>query len=492
MEKKDSELQPAEDELLLTELTALPSETEWAEFKCNYAEPDKVGAYISALSNSAALHDKPFGYLVWGIEDVSRRPVGTAFQPRKSRVGQQELENYLATQLCPRVDFRFREFIAGDRKFVILHVPKATHMPVSFKNVEYVRVGTYMKKLKEFPEKERALWALFSRNPFESSIAMEAVSADTVLSLIDYPGYFELTAQRLPDNRGGILQRLASENIIVSRAGGRYDITNLGGILFAKRLDCIESLSRKVLRVIIYDGTSRVKTIREQTGTKGYATGFEGAVGFVRDQLPENEEIRAALRAQVKMYPEIAIRELVANALIHQDFTLTGTGPMVEIFSDRIEITNPGVPLIDTMRIFDEPPRSRNESLAAFMRRLNICEERGSGIDKVIFNVEVFQLPAPDFIVTADHTRAVLFAHRKLADMDRRDRIRACYQHACLKYVSHDMMTNASLRHRFAIKESNYATASRIIADTRKAALIRRYDPESRSRKHAKYVPFWA
>lgn len=117
------------------------------------------------------------------------------------------------------------------------------------------------------------------------------------------------------------------------------------------------------------------------------------------------------------MYPPLAIRELVANALIHQDFNLTGTGPMIEIFSDRIEITNPGVPLIDTLRFIDEPPISRNEILASLMRRLNICEERGSGIDKVIFQVEMFQLPAPDFQVTSNHTKAILYAPKDLAGM---------------------------------------------------------------------------
>lgn len=192
------------------------------------------------------------------------------------------------------------------------------------------------------------------------------------------------------------------------------------------------------------------------------------------------------------MYPEIAIRELVANAIIHQDFNVTGAGPMVEIFSDRIEITNPGVPLIDTNRFIDEPPRSRNEDLAAFMRRINICEERGSGIDKVIDAVEMFQLPAPEFKVVEYNTKVTLFAYKKLADMDARDRIRACYQHACLRYVSNEYMTNFSLRERFSITDKNYSMASRIISDTINEGLIRQYDPENKSRKHTKYVPYWA
>ncbi len=70
---------------------------------------------------------------------------------------------------------------------------------------------------------------------------------------------------------------------------------------------------------------------------------------------------------------------------------------MVEIFEDRIEITNPGVPLIEANRFLGTPPRSRNEALASMMWRLRICEERGSGIAKVVFQTELYQLPAPIF-----------------------------------------------------------------------------------------------
>jgi predicted HTH transcriptional regulator len=114
-----------------------------------------------------------------------------------------------------------------------------------------------------------------------------------------------------------------------------------------------------------------VEGLREQVGTKGYATGFEGVVRYINEQLPSNEVLGQAFRREFRMYPEVAIRELVANALIHQDFTVTGDGPKIEIFSDRVEITNPGRPLIDTLRFVDEPPQSRNEALASLMRRMH-------------------------------------------------------------------------------------------------------------------------
>ena len=145
---------------------------------------------------------------------------------------------------------------------------------------------------------------------------------------------------------------------------------------------------------------------------------------------------------------------------------MTPEGSTIELFSDRIEITNPGTPLINTLRFIDEPPQSRNEALAAFMRRLNICEERGSGIDKVIDAVESHQLPAPEFLAMESHTTTILFSPRTFTEMNRDDKVRACYQHACLRFVCRDVMTNATLRKRFGISETNAAIASRIISDT--------------------------
>ncbi len=476
---------------LLRELLGLSMETEWLELKCNNEKPEEIGEYLSAIANGAALHRRERGYIIWGVDDVTHQVVGTRFRPCHTKKGNEELGNWLGRLLEPRIDFRIHEFTHDDKPVVLFEVPAATYMPVRFRGEEFIRVGTYKKKLKDYPEKEKTLWALFRHETFEKGLAVQSATAEQVLSLIDYPTVFEMLGQTLPENRSGILERLLRERVILDTGSSEFAITNLGAVLFARRLDQFETLARKAMRVILYRGPNRIETVKEQTGTKGYAVGFEGLLAYINDLLPRNEQIGQALRREVRMYPEIAVRELVANALIHQDFSLSGTGPMVEVFPDRIEITNPGTPLIDTLRFIDEPPRSRNEALASLMRRLNICEERGSGVDKVIFQVELFQLPAPDFQVTSTHTKAVLYASKKLTEMDQQDRVRACYQHACLCWVSNKTMTNATLRERFGISEANAAAVSRIIRETLDAGLIKRSDPDSTSRKHARYVPFW-
>ena len=470
---------------ILFELLLLPKETEWVEFKKNNFYPKEIGEYISALSNSACLHNREKAYLVFGVDDVSHIAIGTDFKPKQEKVGNQELENWIATQLEPRIDFKIHEVVLDNNNLVIFEIDTTFNTPVKFKGNEYIRVGSYKHSLDKFPEKAREIWGKNPRRIFEKDIAKNGISSDEVLELLDYPEFFSLSKQKLPDNRTGILEKLESEKVIIKNRND-YDITNLGAILFAKKLSDFENLGRKAVRVIIYKGKNRLCTIKEQVGAKGYAVGFEGLIDFINGILPSNEILGKALREEVKMYPESAIRELVANALIHQDFDLTGTSPMIEIFDDRIEFSNPGTPLINTLRFIDHMPKSRNEMLATFMKRVGICEERGSGIDKVINEVEKYQLPAPNFIEDDIFFKAILFAHNKFEDMNKEDRIRACYQHCCLKYVSNELMTNQSLRKRFEIEDKNYPMISKIISNSLKKGLMKDSD------QNRKYIPFWA
>lgn len=485
--------EPAQDYLngLVTELRKLPAETGWVEFKENQANPEDIGEYISALSNTAALSGKASGYLVWGIKDGTHEVVGTSFKPALAKKGNEDLESWLLRLLSPRINFNFHEVTHEGLPLVILEIPRAQERPVQFHGVEFIRIGSYRQKLKDHPQIAKDLWRVFDTTPFEEGVALAHADAATVLTLLDYPAYFELLDLPLPENRDKILARLADEKLIHIDPAGKWDITNLGAVLFARNLDDFKTLARKAVRIIVYDGRGRLKTTREQVVRKGYASGFAGLIDYVNALLPRSEVVGQALRRDVPLYPEPAIRELIPNALIHQDFSISGSGPMIEIFTGRMEITNPGVSLVSPQRFLDNPPRSRNEGLASFMRRLGICEERGSGVDKVVSETEIHHLPAPLFETAEHSTRAVLFTHRPLREMDRADRSRACYLHACLRYVEREPMTNSSLRARLGISEPNKSMASRIIADTIKDDLIKPQDP-SQGKKYAKYIPFWA
>lgn len=478
-------------ERLLRTLLALPRETSWIEFKQNNHNPDLILEYVSALANAAALADRPCGYLVWGIEDETHAVVGTSFRPHSEKKGNEDLEPWLHHSVTPSTRLEFLEVVLEGKAVVVLEIERAWRQPVRARDKEFIRIGSQKTALRDHPEKERALWKVFDRTSFEDGIAASDLDGNVVTELLDCGSYFSLTKQREPDSRSGVLDSLLADRLIVEAPGERWSITNLGAILFAKRLDQFSTVSRKAVRVVVYKGIDRVRTEKEQQGGRGYASGFAGLIDYVMALVPANEEIKKALRESRPMYPTLAVRELVANALIHQDFSVTGAGPMVELFADRIEITNPGQPLIEVDRFLDKPPRSRNETLAALMRRMGICEERGSGIDKAVFEIEFNQLPAPLFEVLGENTRIVLFAHQPLSKMSRVDRVRACYLHACLKYVSRGHLTNSSLRERFGIEEKNSATASRLIKEAVDAGRIVPERDDS-SRKLMRYLPHWA
>ena len=397
------------DELvdLLKQLLKLPKECEWVEFKENFHSFEEIGERISALSNGACLFNQQNGYLVFGIRD-NISVVGTNFNPSLHKVKHIELENALHQYLSPRIDFRFYKFDYEEKSIVIFEIPAANGEPTRFNYTGYIRVGSYTRKLYEFPEKEKQIWNKKLSKSFEGELSKKNVLASDIIKYLDTQSYFDLLKLPYPMKIENVIDKFLSEKFIKS-SGEKYHITNLGAILFAKNLEDFDSLSRKAPRVIVYEGRNRLRTKRDQVGIKGYAVGFAGLVNWINDQLPANEEIGKAFRTETRMYPVIAIRELVANTLIHQDFKETGTGPLIEIFNDRIEFTNPGLPLITTNRFIDEF-QSRNEVLASFMRRIGICEEKGSGIDKVISSVELYQLPAPDFQTKEKHTKTIMYA----------------------------------------------------------------------------------
>ena len=220
-----------------------------------------MGEYISALSNSAALVGKQSAYMVWGVEDEDHKVIGTTFKPASARHKQQELESWLLQKMAPKIDFRFYEFIVADKhSVVILEIQAATHTPVQFDG--------------EFKEKERALWRIFDKTPFEFQAAAENLSVEKVLKLLDYPAYFDLTDQALPEGRDGILAALEAERFITKHDNGLWSIANLGAILFAKKLQDFRHLTRKAVRTILYKNNSRVEAIRELEDSRGYAVAF--------------------------------------------------------------------------------------------------------------------------------------------------------------------------------------------------------------------------
>ena len=179
--------------------------------------------------------------------------------------------------------------------------------------------------------------------------------------------------------------------------------------------------------------------------------------------------------------------------MIHQDLQQRGTNPMVEVFKNRIEFSNAGAPLVAIERIVDSVPVSpRNENIAGFMHKCGICEERGSGYDKIVEATGKNELLAPRIENQNNQfTKAILFAKVSFELTTKEDRMRTCYMQACLAYVNFEGISNSDIRKIFGLGEKEKAKASRLLTSAVEGGYIKVIDPDTAPR-YKKYIPYWA
>lgn len=394
--------------------------------------------------------------------------------------------------LSPRINFQFYEVPMDKGMVALLEIPCAEKQPIQFAGVEYIRIGTNKKNLRDYPDKERELWRTFDSTPYELRVAMSNLDEDAMIGLLDYSKYYDKLEMPIPRNRDKVLQDLQYEKFIIRNDAGKWDITNMGALMIAKDLKKFETLHRRSVRVVWYKENSRLNAIREKDFSGGYVFSHEDIVQYIMTIIPQEEVIVEATRKSVISFPEIAVRELLANAMIHQDLQQRGTNPMVEVFKNRIEFSNAGSPVVAIERIVDSVPVSRNENIAGFMHKCGICEERGSGYDKIIEATAKNELLVPRVENQNNQfTKAVLFAKIPFDMIVKEDRIRTCYMQACLSYVNYEAVTNTDIRNLFGLSIKESYKASRIIKDTMEAHLIRPLD-ETTAPRYMKYIPYWA
>ena len=476
---------------LVNELCKYPNETPWIEFKHNNYDPYMIGRDISALANSAALAEKNCSYMLWGIDDVTHEIVGTNRTLQTLKKGSEELENWLRSLLSPNADFEFHTVQMNNVSVGILIIYKASNQTVMFEKIDYVRIGSYTKKLHDYPALQAQLWDKIRNSRFEERYAKPDLTLTEAITLLNCQAYFDLKSIPIPSDNYGIAHYMEQEGIIIKQDNGLYSITNLGAILFAKQLKSFPRLERKSVRIVQYEAKNRFYLQREEVSDVGYAADFNNLIKYINALIPTREVIINGLRKKETAYPSIAIREAVANALVHQDFSVSGAGPTIEIFPERIEITNPGIPLVDIQRIIDNPPKSRNENLASIMRQLNICEELGTGWDKIIIACELMQLPAPKIELFEGSTRVTIFAEKIFSNLTMDEKLWSCYLHSCIMQVQGEYLTNKSLRNRFGLKESASASISRLIKEAVEKKLIKPLDSNTAPR-YMRYLPYWA
>ena len=469
--------------MLKDSLHPVPTELNALDWKSGLSQKtDRLAEHICAFANY-----KGGGVLVYGVNDD-----GSCFNITQEEVKKitQTLGNIAQNNFVYSIPIEHCVMKFEGQNLLFIYIPEQKDKPVLLRGKKAYQ--SYQRSAGQTVKMSRKQFASMSAESqgftFEEHVALSDLTKGQVLQYLNFKCFFHLLDKPVPSSTDAIISRL-SEYKFCCENNKKWDITNLGALLFARDLNEFPKLRGREVIVRKYNGTNNRSQEFEQHGVYGYAIGFEGLIDFVMQNT--SKECIDVKREMIPTYPHIAIREFIANALVHQDFGITGMPVTIEIFSNRLTITNAGAPLNDINRLIDLPPQSRNEELAQTMFLLGICEKRGSGIDRAVAAVEEMFLPAPKFTKSEQHTRIFLYPQKRFKDMTKEEKISACYQHACLKNEDGESINNQSIRERFELTKNDSSIASRIIADTVEAGLIKPTDTETKAKKFMTYLPYY-
>ncbi len=471
-------------------LGKVPTELNEIDWKIDLSpKNEKLCQHISAFSNMPG-----GGFLVFGIDNNTAEIIGID-KPKADNIIER-LASHCRDGVNPLVKMDHSIETYRDKELLFIYFQESAVKPVHIqgKTIEdtYIRSGGTTRKASR---QEVGALMLNSKSPtWEELHASKLLTDVEVITLLEYDKILELLGKPIPTDIKEILKWMEDEKMIVDVDGKGYYITNFGAVASAKDLNKFDGLARKTVRLIKYEGKNKSGASKEYPGKRGYAVGFEALIIFIQGLLQDSEIIKNALRVNTSIYPEKALRELIANILIHQDFTIRGSGPMIEIFEDKIVFSNPGklLPSKKIDRLIRTTPESRNEILASAFRRFNICEERGSGLEKAVMSIELFGLPPLKFEELENSFKVTMYAPKKYAEMTNDERIEACYQHSVIEYYGNGGFNNASLRKRFGMHDKQASQISLLISNAIEKGKIKPKDPDNASKKFTLYVPYWA
>ena len=473
---------------LLHSLVSLPRETEWVEFKKGLDKSDTIAKYVSALSNSIIVSGKECAYLVIGVEDGTHEVIGTTVRLAEKKEGNETFLHWLNKMLQPSIQLQHMEVAHEGHHVEILRIASPYVHPVRFNGIAYIRIDSSLHPLSTHPAKEAAIWQAVSRFSFERQRAGTGLSEDEIK---EHFHYHELTSALSKGRLGGdLLDFLESHDFIINNLETGCDPTNLLVLVAAKNFGRWPGYERKGLRIIVYKSNDKLTRQSDTRGRRGYFAGFQNAFIEIMSNIASDEVVIDGVRQDIPRIPEIAVREILANAIVHQDLTDMSSGPLVEIYPDRVVITNPGKPLVEPENFVNAPSKSRNNAFTDMMRLLGVCEQRGSGIDRAFTEIERLGLPPATVRIVEGSTVITLFGPRKFAELTKEERVWACYWHACLCVERNQFMSNASLRTRFKLNERQYPQVSEVISETITKGMIRPLN-EDQANRNARYVPNW-
>lgn len=373
-------------EEILKDLCSYENEQEWFEFKENWFEADKLGEYISALSNAAASLGRKEAYFVWGISDKTHKIIGTTFNQYQDYKNE-PLQNYLIRNLSPRIKLTFEELNIEDKRIVVLVIPAAKEYPTSFKDKRFSRIGSAKVNLKDHPYNEKYLFRVLT---YGVPTIINTKSEEQDLTFNKLFVYYA--------SKGIILnKRTFKKNLGLLTPEGQYN-------MMARLLSDNCGMPLRVSIFAGKDKASRLVSVSEY--------GYNCILYIVEDLLrfgdvlniPQaDERNRVTTRDEIPLFNKEAYREAIVNAMVH-NYWVSGLEPMISVFTDRIQILSRGnIPPGQTKEgFFSGVSVPVNEKLAEIFLQVHLSEKTGRGVPEIVksYGESVFDFTGNTISVT--------------------------------------------------------------------------------------------
>lgn len=397
-------------------------ETEWLEFKTNISEShssityEGVGKYISGISNVACLKDKAYGYLVLGIQDSTWDIVGTNLRMAEAKISNQDYELWLRKNLSPMISFEIEEFDYNGNHIVMFIIPATNSEPVNFKGEAYLRVGSNLTKLKDFPDYIRKIY--HSQNDWSGEIIDEATFDD-----LD-PEAIAKAREWYANKHEHLREDMKTWDDVTflnkARITKKGKITNTAILLLGKpESEHLISPAIARIRWILKDSNGNERDYSIETCP------FVLAVSRIFSKIRNlkyrymNPALLELVPDELETYDPFTIREALNNAIAHQDYSYHGMINVIE-HEDRLIFSNVGGFIPDNIHnvLQNDAPeeRYRNPFLVGAMVELKMVDTIGSGIRRM-FNLQKQRFfPMPDYDFSDNKVKLTIVS--KVLDMD--------------------------------------------------------------------------
>ncbi len=475
--------------LLQKSLRPIPQELNELDWKVMLSnKKERLKKHLSAFSN---LHGG--GFLIFGV-DNSGKVVGISDE--SSRYIADYLANIARTSVEPQINIKFVTFIFEEKSLLGVFVEESFEKPVHMvnKTIEhsYIRAGGQSRLM----SKEELRHSIINSRKIRFGEISATLPPAVLANWEEYFDFSEVMKRMRPagfTDKKSYYDFLCSLKLLHKVDEEEMVPTNLAIQVCAKDFSALPSYERFAVRIIEYKGTTKMSARRDKTFSQGYSLSLHKIVSTLIDWIPYSEKINKASVVCESAIPEIALREIVANAIIHRDFNVTNASISIELFSDRVEVTNPGglLPEITIDRLIDHPSRTRNEVFSDIMRKLRFAEERGSGIDKAVMAMEMNGYPSIKFIDGGDFFLATMFIAKNFDKMSKEQKLNAIFQHACINDVIQRKTTGRSIRERFKLGRNDGPKIYKLIDEVIATGKIRLANPEDIRKDHY-YVPYWS